>query len=92
MIQDGDRFKGRSRASYWTLLKNDVHLRNMCKAFVKHHDLSLRKISKEISVYPYQLSNYLNNKGGTRLSDLQIMRLADFLGLKIKILVELKDE
>lgn len=91
MWRDEDKNTGRNKHTYWTLLKNDEYLRKMCKAFVGYHKLSMRKISREIGVYPYQLSNYLNNRGKTKLSDLQIMRLADFLKLKITLSVELKE-
>jgi len=84
--------KGRRKSSFWTLLQNDPYLRRMLRAYVKRHPNSQRGIARDLGLHMDRLNHYLNNKPTRRLNDLNILSLADYLGLKISIKVELKDE
>lgn len=78
------------KASYWTFLRADDHVRLMCKAFMKKKNISYRKAGKDLGVYNWQISNYLNKKPYGGLTDMQVSRLVHYLGLEIELVVKLR--
>jgi len=84
--------KGRKKSSFWTLLQQDEFTRSIIRAFIANTGKSMRQIGKETDIPYYRISNYLNKNNQGGINDLKIMKLCEYLGIKVEIKIEVLDD
>lgn len=84
--------KGRLSSPYgrYSFLYDSNHLRRVVRGMMDKEGITVKGLAKDAGIYRPNLSAYLNKTGEKKISDFQIIKVCDLLGIKVELLISLK--
>ena len=80
----------RSYSSRWCFLRDDDAVRDTIRALMKIKGLTLTQLGAGTGIQIYRISQYLNNKREQRITQCQLVEIANYLGFELDIEIKFK--
>ena len=82
------KYDSKGRSPYYSLLFSDFYLREVIETVLKNKGITKKSLARRLNIDYHALVRYLRaylNKNVGRLSDKDILRVAEYLGLEVSI-------
>jgi DNA invertase Pin-like site-specific DNA recombinase len=88
-----ENYDSKGRNPYYSFLSTDFYVREVIRSTIKAKGLFVRRIAKRLGIDYSKLIRYLNkdiNPNVRKVSDREVMWLAEYLGLDLSVTIKFK--